>query len=47
MTRCAGSKLRIAYRGAQAARPADEIETDEFGGVKSHRAKVKLLTRCV
>jgi len=44
MTRCAGSKLRIAYRGAQAARPADEIETDEFVGVKSHRAKGKRLT---
>ncbi|MFR2524712.1 DNA gyrase/topoisomerase IV subunit A [uncultured Alistipes sp.] len=44
MTRCAGSKLRIAYRGAQAARLADEIETDEFVGVKSHRAKGKRLT---
>ncbi len=44
MTGCPGARLRIAYRGAQANRPDDEIEVDEFVGVKSHRAKGKRLT---
>lgn len=39
-----GAKLRITYKGAQASRPADEIDVDEFVGVKSHRAKGKRLT---
>ncbi len=44
MTGAAGTKLRIAYKGAHASRPADEIDVDEFIGVKSHRAKGKRLT---
>ena len=40
----AGAKLQITYKGAHATRPADEIEVDEFVGVKSHRAKGKRLT---
>ena len=44
VTGCKGAKLRITYKGAQASRPADEIEVDEFVGVKSHRAKGKRLT---
>jgi len=40
----AGAKLRIEYGGANASRPADEIDVDEFVGVKSHRAKGKRLT---
>ena len=43
MTGAAGTKLRIAYKGAHASRPADEIAVDEFIGVKSHRAKGKRL----
>ena len=39
-----GAKLRITYKGAHASRPADEIDVDEFIGVKSHRAKGKRLT---
>lgn len=38
------TKLRITYKGAQATRPADEIDVDEFIGVKSHRAKGKRLS---
>ena len=34
----------ITYKGAHASRPADEVEVDEFVGVKSHRAKGKRLT---
>ena len=44
ITGCAGAKLRITYKGAHASRPADEIDVDEFIGVKSHRAKGKRLT---
>ena len=44
MTGAAGTKLPIAYKGAHASRPADEIDVDEFIGVKSHRAKGKRLT---
>ena len=39
-----GAKLRITYKGAHATRPADEVDVDEFIGVKSHRAKGKRLT---
>lgn len=44
ITGVAGSKLRITYKGAHAMRPAEEIDVDEFVGVKSHRAKGKRLT---
>ncbi|MCH5330224.1 MAG: DNA gyrase/topoisomerase IV subunit A [Alistipes sp.] len=40
----AGAKLRITYKGVHATRPADEIDVDEFIGVKSHRAKGKRLS---
>ena len=40
----AGAVLRLTYKGAQASRPADEINIDEFIGVKSHRAKGKRLS---
>ena len=40
----AGARLEIAYGGAHASRPADEIGVDDFVGVKSHRAKGKRLT---
>ncbi|MEG2060461.1 MAG: DNA gyrase/topoisomerase IV subunit A [Alistipes sp.] len=39
-----GAKLEMTYKGAYAARPSDEIEVDDFIGVKSHRAKGKRLT---
>ncbi len=39
-----GAALRVTYKGAHAARPADEIDVDTFVGVKSHRAKGKRLT---
>ena len=39
-----GAKLRITYKGTHATRPADEIDVDEFIGVKSHRAKGKRLS---
>ena len=39
-----GPRLEITYKGAHASRPADEIDVDEFVGVKSHRAKGKRLT---
>ncbi|MEG2365341.1 MAG: DNA gyrase/topoisomerase IV subunit A [Alistipes sp.] len=44
MTRVAGAKLHISYKGAYATRPDDEMDVDEFIGVKSHRAKGKRLT---
>ena len=44
VTERAGAKLEITYKGAHASRPADEIDVDEFVGVKSHRAKGKRLT---
>ena len=44
LTDRAGAKLEIAYKGAHASRPADEVDVDEFVGVKSHRAKGKRLT---
>ncbi len=40
----AGARLEITYKGAYAQRPADEIDVDDFVGVKSHRAKGKRLT---
>ena len=40
----AGAKLQITYKGAHATRPADEVDVDDFVGVKSHRAKGKRLT---
>ena len=39
-----GAKLVVTYKGAHASRPADEIDVDEFIGVKSHRAKGKRLS---
>ena len=39
-----GAKLVVTYQGAQASRPADEIDVDSFVGVKSHRAKGKRIT---
>ncbi len=44
VTDCSGAKLAVAYKGAHAQRPVDEIDVDEFVGVKSHRAKGKRLT---
>ncbi|MFI3304237.1 MAG: DNA gyrase/topoisomerase IV subunit A [Rikenellaceae bacterium] len=43
-TSVAGAKLVVNYTGAHATRPADEVEVDEFIGVKSHRAKGKRIT---
>ena len=39
-----GAKLQVTYKGAHAARPADEMDVDSFIGVKSHRAKGKRIT---
>ena len=36
--------LVVTYKGAQATRPADEIDVDSFIGLKSHRAKGKRIT---
>ena len=36
--------LVLTFQGAQASRPAEEIDVDGFVGVKSHRAKGKRLT---
>jgi len=44
VTPAAGASLEIAYKGAQASRPADVIDVDSFVGVKSHRAKGKRIT---
>ena len=44
MTRCRGAKLQITYKGAQATRPMDEIDVDEFIAIKSCKAKGKRLT---
>ncbi|MEG1622566.1 MAG: DNA gyrase/topoisomerase IV subunit A [Alistipes sp.] len=44
MTDRSGAQLRLTYQGAQATRPEEEIDVDEFIGVKSHRAKGKRLT---
>ncbi len=39
-----GGRLELTFQGAQASRPAEEIDVDGFVGVKSHRAKGKRLT---
>jgi topoisomerase-4 subunit A len=39
-----GASLEITYKGAQATRPADVIDVEEFVGVKSCKAKGKRLT---
>ena len=39
-----GATLVVTYKGAHAARPADEVDVDSFIGVKSHRAKGKRIT---
>ena len=39
-----GAVLVLTFQGAQASRPAEEIDVDGFVGVKSHRAKGKRLT---
>ena len=39
VTERTGAKLEITYKGAHASRPADEVDVDEFVGVKSHRAQ--------
>ena len=39
-----GATLVVSYKGAQATRPADEVDVDSFVGVKSHRAKGKRIT---
>ena len=44
MTDRDGATLVVTYQGAQASRPADEIDVDTFVGVKSHRAKGKRIT---
>ena len=37
-------ELQITYKGAQASRPADMVDVEEFVGVKSCKAKGKRLT---
>ncbi len=44
ITGVAGSTLHITYKGAQASRPADDVDTDSFIGVKSCKAKGKRIT---
>ena len=39
-----GATLVVTYKGAQATRPADEVDVDSFIGIKSHRAKGKRIT---
>ena len=39
-----GAELQITYKGAQASRPADMVDVEEFVGVKSCKAKGKRLT---
>ncbi len=39
-----GTQLQITYKGAQASRPADMVDVEEFVGVKSCKAKGKRLT---
>ena len=39
-----GAQLQITYKGAQASRPADMVDVEEFVGVKSCKAKGKRLT---
>ena len=44
ITGAEGATLVVTYKGAHAARPADEVDVDSFVGVKSHRAKGKRIT---
>ena len=44
ITGVGGATLRITYKGAQASRPADEVDVDSFIGVKSRKAKGKRLS---
>ena len=44
ITGAEGATLVVTYKGARAARPADEVDVDSFVGVKSHRAKGKRIT---
>ena len=44
MSSARGAQLQITYKGAQASRPADMIDVEEFVGVKSAKAKGKRLT---
>lgn len=44
ITGAGGAMLRITYKGAQASRPADEVDVDSFIGVKSRKAKGKRLS---
>jgi len=44
LTDRSGATLVVTYKGAQASRPADEVDVDSFVGVKSHRAKGKRIT---
>lgn len=44
LTDRSGATLIVTYKGAQASRPADEVDVDSFVGVKSHRAKGKRIT---
>ena len=43
VTSCPGAVLVLTFQGAQASRPAEEIDVDGFVGVKSHRAKASAL----
>jgi topoisomerase-4 subunit A len=44
MSSAKGAELQITYKGAQATRPADMVDVEEFVGVKSCKAKGKRLT---
>lgn len=44
ITGVAGATLHITYKGAQASRPADDVDVDSFIGVKSCKAKGKRIT---
>ena len=44
ITGVAGATLHITYKGAQASRPADDVDADSFIGVKSCKAKGKRIT---
>ncbi len=44
ITGCSGATLHITYKGAQASRPADDVDVDSFVGVKSRKAKGKRLS---
>ena len=44
MSSAVGAQLQLTYKGAQASRPADMVDVEEFVGVKSCKAKGKRLT---